>query len=258
MRIRVTPKGGTFRNDLPSALLNVSSSPSSCPGAPLGQFVTSGNIRATLQSDARLLVQRVSDGQRLFRSAGPVGWGATTIAGLPFNSATLELDAPPDPVHGLGQHHDPTSRKYSLLPTNGETTVPLMHWPLAGASLLINVPSSGTLETKPSGVSWQSDACLQLDLWVAVSSGTSPSWPELMRKYVRATGQPASLPSWATGFIQSKDRYWSQEIVENVSASFEQRNLPLSMLIIGWQSWGPGPRGDERFGFDREHPGIPL
>ncbi len=31
-------------------------------------------------------------------------------------------------------------------------------------------------------------------------------WPELLRKYVAATGQPAALPEWATGFIQSKDR----------------------------------------------------
>jgi alpha-D-xyloside xylohydrolase len=103
-----------------------------------------------------------------------------------------------------------------------------MHWPVAGATLLINVPSAGKLSTKPGAVSWQSAACLQLDLWVATTSGTPSAaaaagtggWPELLRKYVRATGHPAALPAWATGFIQSKDRYDTQQAVENVSDGF--------------------------------------
>ena len=209
VRVRVVPPGASsFRSDLPSALLPGSSAAGTCQTMKLGEWFVSSNARATIGSDGSVSVQRVSDSQQLFKST-PIAWSATTIAGIPLHTAALDLVTPPDPVFGLGQHHDPTSRQYQLAPSNGETTIPLMHWPAAGASLLINVPSSGTLQTKPRGVSWRSDACLQLDLWVATtSSGATPvqRWPELLRKYVAATGQPAALPEWATGFIQSKDR----------------------------------------------------
>ena len=272
LRIRVVPQdSGGFRDDLPSALpsngsssSNSSSSSSSSSNIfcatklSSGQPFRSGNVRVMARGDQTLLVERVSDGQQLFHTTSPIAWTPASISGVRVNIASLELGSPPDPVFGLGQHHDPTLREYNLLPDNGETTIPLMHWPLAGATLLINVPSAGKLFTKPGSVSWQSEACLQLDLWIATTSGTPPSaatsiaaagsWPELLRKYVRATGHPAALPAWTTGFIQSKDRYDSQQVVENVSAGFASRQLPLSMLVIDWQSWAPAPRGDERFG----------
>jgi hypothetical protein len=248
----MVPKdSGGFRDDLPSALPSNGSNSSCASKMSPGQMFTSGNVRATVRGDQTLLIERVSDGQQLFHTASPaVAWAPTSVSGVSVSTASLELDSPPDPVFGLGQHHDPTLREYNLLPDNGETTVPLMHWPLAGATLLINVPSAGKLSTKPGSVSWQSEACLQLDLWVATTSGvpSAGSWPELLRKYVRATGHPAALPAWATGFVQSKDRYDSQSVVENVSAGFAARQLPLSMLVIDWQSWAPAPRGDERFG----------
>jgi alpha-D-xyloside xylohydrolase len=216
-----------------------------------GSFFVSGSVEGTVAADGSLTVRRVADSSPLF-TGGKVAWSASPVAGLPLSAASLELQAPSDPVYGLGQHHDPTKREYQLGPDNGETTVPLMHWPQAGASLLINVPAgAGKLITKPGGVSWEADACLQLDLWIAaVSNDTSPKqrWPDLMAKYIAATGHPATLPDWATGFIQSKDRYDSQGAVENVTAAFAQRHTPLSMVVIDWQSWAPGPRGDEDFG----------
>jgi hypothetical protein len=255
LRIRILPPGhvlagAAFRDDLPSAMLPpAAAAPTACTTVQAGTFFASGSIKGTVQADGSLDVQRAG-GSELIKS-GPVAWSSTAIAGLQLSAASLELQTPPDPAYGLGQHHDPTQRDYQLAPDNGETTVPLMHWPRAGTSLLINVPSSGKLTTKPGGVSWQADACLQLDMWVGATSAAASStqrWPQLLSKYIRATGQPAALPAWATGFIQSKDRYASQAAIQNVSAGFAQRHTPLSMIVIDWQSWSPAPRGDEDFG----------
>ena len=40
----------------------------------------------------------------------------------------------------------------------------------------------------------------------------------------------------------------SQAAVVNVSNGFAQRGVPLSMVVVDWQSWSPAPRGDENFG----------
>ena len=44
------------------------------------------------------------------------------------------------------------------------------------------------------------------------------------------------------------NRYDSQAAVVNVSNGFAQRGVPLSMVVVDWQSWSPAPRGDEDFG----------
>ena len=43
-------------------------------------------------------------------------------------------------------------------------------------------------------------------------------------------------------------QYDSQAAILNVSNGFAQRGVPLSMVVVDWQSWSPAPRGDEDFG----------
>lgn len=51
------------------------------------------------------------------------------------------------------------------------------------------------------------------------------------------TGEAPMLPKWAYGYVQSKERYTSQEELLNVAKEYRDRALPLDCIVLDWQSW---------------------
>lgn len=60
----------------------------------------------------------------------------------------------------------------------------------------------------------------------------------LLHRYVDATGHAAPLPYYATGFIQSKDRYRNTSQLLSVAREHVvTRGLPMSMIVIDFHHW---------------------
>ena len=56
---------------------------------------------------------------------------------------------------------------------------------------------------------------------------------------VRAlTGEVPMMPLWSYGFMQSKERYKSQEETEGVVKKYRELGIPLDCIIQDWQYWG--------------------
>ncbi len=53
------------------------------------------------------------------------------------------------------------------------------------------------------------------------------------------TGQSPMLPLWAYGFLQSRERYKSQEEPVEVVEKYRSLKVPLDGIIQDWQYWGP-------------------
>jgi len=66
------------------------------------------------------------------------------------------------------------------------------------------------------------DSARQLDYWV--TAGDSPA--EILSHYADATGHPPPLPSWASGFWQSKLRYRTQDELLTVAREYHHRGVP--------------------------------
>ena len=45
------------------------------------------------------------------------------------------------------------------------------------------------------------------------------------------------LPKWAFGYVQSKERYISQEELLEVVREYRARGLPLDCIVLDWKSW---------------------
>ena len=45
------------------------------------------------------------------------------------------------------------------------------------------------------------------------------------------------LPKWAFGYVQSKERYTSQEELLQVVREYRARKLPLDCIVLDWKSW---------------------
>ena len=156
IRVRAVPSGGTFRDDLVSALLPLdgAAGQAECARAALtsGQTVTSGNLQASVGADGLLRFTRLSDKKLLLAESAPRTLTPTvTQPPVPgFLALNMSFAAVAgERVYGLGQHKtgqlDNVGEKFHLQPQNTEILIPVLHSSL-GYSFLMNLPSFGTVE----------------------------------------------------------------------------------------------------------------
>ena len=60
---------------------------------------------------------------------------------------------------------------------------------------------------------------------------------ELVKGIRTLTGKAVMLPKWAFGYVQSKERYKTQEEILTTAEEFQKRDIPVSCLVLDWHSW---------------------
>lgn len=68
---------------------------------------------------------------------------------------------------------------------------------------------------------------------------------KVIQGYRQLTGKAALLPQWAYGYLQSKERYETQEQLLEVVQKYRDRNLPIDCVILDWESWPAGLWGQK-------------
>ena len=84
-----------------------------------------------------------------------------------------------------------------------------------------------------NGTRWVSDSACQIDYWV--TAGDEPA--DILSHYADATGHAPDLPSWASGFWQSKLRYRTQEELLAVAREYHRRGVPLAVIVSDFFHW---------------------
>ncbi|MGG1552758.1 TIM-barrel domain-containing protein [Paenibacillus ferrarius] len=64
-----------------------------------------------------------------------------------------------------------------------------------------------------------------------------PEMDSIVRGVRQLTGKAPMLPKWSFGYIQSKERYTSQEELVAVVREYRERGLPLDCIVLDWKSW---------------------
>lgn len=77
-----------------------------------------------------------------------------------------------------------------------------------------------------------------------------PSFDDIVKNYRHLTGKTPMLPKWAFGYIQSKERYKSQQELIEVVKEYRKRQIPLDVIVLDWMSW-PGDLWGEKI-LDKE------
>ena len=63
----------------------------------------------------------------------------------------------------------------------------------------------------------------------------------------RLTGKALLPPKWALGYIQSQERYETQQEILDTAEEFRKRNIPVSAIVLDWLSWDDGMWGQKSF-----------
>ncbi|NOU66993.1 DUF5110 domain-containing protein [Paenibacillus sp. LMG 31461] len=64
-----------------------------------------------------------------------------------------------------------------------------------------------------------------------------PEMDSIVHGIRELTGKAPMLPKWSFGYIQSKERYTSQEELIAVVREYRERGLPLDCIVLDWKSW---------------------
>ena len=151
---------------------------------------------------------------------------------------------PGERLYGLGQRtHGRLNIKglaLDLVQRNGEVSIPFVLSD-RGYGLLWNVPAVGRVEFAENATRWQAGQAREIDYWVTAAA--TPA--EILARYADVTGHAPELPTWASGFWQSRLRYRTQDELVAVAREYKRRDLPLSVIVADFFHWSA--MGDYRF-----------
>jgi len=238
--IRVRAGQGQVAEDLPGALVGAGPSLVDGAGGEEGTLVN-GKLRAEVSADGRVSFSRSDDGRELlaedkahFWWPGPRLFVANGNGHYRIEQRFKAYDG--EKLFGLGQHlHGRLDQKglvIDLVQRNAEVSIPFMV-SSRGYGFLWNSPAVGRVELAANGTRWVADSARQVDYWV--TAGDNPA--EILSRYADATGHVPKLPSWASGFWQSKLRYRTQEELLDVAREYHRRGVPLAVIVSDFLHW---------------------
>jgi alpha-D-xyloside xylohydrolase len=188
---------------------------------------------------AKIVTRKTIDGERSF-----VENASTVKTGEAFSGSITFGIEPGECIYGLGQHENGTYNyrnvKEYLYQNNMMIPMPVL-LSSKGYAILFDAGCLMTYEEKENQITVTLDAVDQIAYYLI----TGESFDELIHGIRLLTGKAVMLPRWAYGYVQSKERYVSQEDILNTAQEFKKREIPVSCLVLDWQSWESGKWGNK-------------
>ncbi|KAJ5991705.1 hypothetical protein N7451_007429 [Penicillium sp. IBT 35674x] len=145
---------------------------------------------------------------------------------------------PDEQIYGTGtqQDHQVNKKGSTIDLINFNTHIPTpVFMSNKGYGFVWNMPSTGRMEFSTLRNRFTSDATNVVDYFVV--SSTPGDYDTLQQRLSALTGRAPVPPDWSLGYIQSKLRYENQSEVVLLAEEFNKRNIPVSMIVIDYQSW---------------------
>jgi alpha-D-xyloside xylohydrolase len=149
-------------------------------------------------------------------------------------SATFSI--PPDTgIFGLGQDEEGVlsrrGTKCYLYQHNMRIPIPFMMTD-KGWAILFDCPSLMIFDDTDAGTSVWFDTVDQIDFYVIAGN-----MDQIISGFRYLTGRAEMLPKWAFGYIQSKERYKTQDELIAVAKKYRESGIPLDCIVQDWKTW---------------------
>ena len=174
---------------------------------------------------------------------------------------TLRFDfAKDEKLFGLGQAEEGVwnfrgTTQY-LQQANKKIAVPFLISSL-GYGLLFTTQSPSIFSDTQYGSYFYTNADYYLDYFlIAPRPSSSTAFTEIIARMRALTGKATLPPDFALGYVQSQERYETQEEILATAAEFKKRGIPLSLIVLDWLSWDDGMWGQKSFDKKR-FPDVP-
>ena len=149
-------------------------------------------------------------------------------------------------LYGLGQHEEGIlnlrGHHVYLHQANRKIAIPLLVSSL-GYGILMNTSSTMIFNDTEYGSYLYTEADSQLDFYFI----NGDEMNGVVRAYRQLTGKASMLPRWAFGYLQSQERYETQEEICHVAKEYRRRGIGLDGIVLDWCSWEDGMWGQKSF-----------
>jgi alpha-D-xyloside xylohydrolase len=147
-------------------------------------------------------------------------------------------------LYGLGSHEEGMlnlrGQHQYLYQQNMKAVVPIL-LSTRGYGIVLDNYSLMTFHDDAFGSYLWSDIADELDFYFIYG----PEFDQIVGGIRNLTGKAPMLPRWALGYIQSKERYESQDELIAVVHEHRKRGLPLDCIVLDWKSWPEGLWGQK-------------
>ena len=171
---------------------------------------------------------------------------ATVVGEDCFNIKQSFQYSPGEVLYGLGSFQSAdlalNGKKVILLQKNRDDVVPVLLSTNRYALIWDNYSNSEFNDTHGSYYLW-SEVADEIDYFF-VSGANLDS---LVSAYRQLTGTAPMYPKWAFGYMQSKQKYNTQDEIVSIVKGFRERKFPLDLIVQDWQYWPDGEWGQKSF-----------
>ncbi|MGP4113687.1 glycoside hydrolase family 31 protein [Streptomyces sp. 4N509B] len=193
------------------------------------------------------LSYRDGRGELLFAEQGAAGGDRKPRADGSGFRARLSLTVPDDQaLYGLGQHEvgvlDRRGHHLDLYQHNLKIAIPFLLSSRAWG-LLWHCYAAMSFDDDASGTTLRADCVDETDYFVIAGD----TLDGVIAGYRHLTGAVPIPPRWAFGFVQSTERYETQEQVLAVARRYAELGLPAECVVVDWQYWPDGQWGQKSF-----------
>lgn len=163
----------------------------------------------------------------------------------------LEFEwAPDEALFGLGSHEEGMmnlrGQHQYLYQQNMKIVVPMLV-SSRGYGIMLDSYSLMKFHDDAAGSFLWTEAAEELDYYFIYG----PEFDQIVHQFRRLTGQATMLPKWAFGYIQSKERYTSQQELLEVVREYRAQKLPLDCIVQDWKLWTGNFWGQKSFDPER-------
>jgi len=194
-----------------------------------------------LEEEAQVEEIQTADGKKnVVREASrvPAGEQYHTRLNLTFQEG--------EHLYGLGQYEEGfgslRGQTVFVHQGNRQIAVPMLVSTL-GYGILIDTYSPMIFSDTEHGSYLYSEVSEEMDFYF-MNGG---SMDGVIKEYRYLTGKASMLPKWAFGYLQSQERYETQEEVLSVASEYRRRGIGLDGIIQDWISWDGAKWGEKSF-----------
>ncbi len=139
-------------------------------------------------------------------------------------------------LYGLGQHEEGNlnlrGRTVYVHQANMKIAMPVLVSNL-GYGILMDAYSPMVFHDDAFGSYLYTEADVEMDYYFLYGGNMDG----VVKGYRYLTGKAAMLPRWAFGYVQSQERYETQQEILKTAEEYRRRGLGLDCIVLDWCSW---------------------
>ena len=208
--------------------------------------VSTSSISARVDKKSMAVAFSDSAGKTILAEDDRSARAATVFGEKCYNIKQSFQYLPGEVLYGLGSFQGAdlalNGKKVTLLQKNRDDVVPVILSTNRYALIWDNYSYSEFNDTRGSYYFW-SEVADEIDYFFIYARNVDSG----IAGYRQLTGTAPMYPRWAFGYMQSKQKYNTQEEIVSVVRGFRERKFPLDLIVQDWQYWPEGEWGQKSF-----------